>query len=123
MDTPAIIIILILLALVVVLGHGYVELDNEIGKLKHALRLSNAQNRADAREINDLKCELTKTKHDYACQVADCKCGKPEPKRANNDCLVCQGEGTLIRSYSGENKEVECEYCKGTGQSNPLGTL
>ena len=39
----------------------------------------------------------------------------PDP----GECLACRGSGALISGLGGENHEVRCPWCEGTGRRIP----
>lgn len=129
METYYLIPIIFLLVLVCILSNEYFENTNEINRLSDALRRSNINDfKAKDRqrlediieqknsEINELKCELIKVKHDYACEVAGGKRSR-KPEKKSNFCDTCQGEGSVFPT---PNTEVTCRCCDGTGQRPPV---
>jgi DnaJ-class molecular chaperone len=50
--------------------------------------------------------------------AADTEAGAT-PADANQECMACRGTGQVISMLGGERQEVECPWCKGTGNRIP----
>lgn len=46
------------------------------------------------------------------------KANQTEPAAAQ-ECMPCGGRGTLISKLGGEESEVRCPWCEGSGQRRP----
>lgn len=84
----------------------------EIEALEHTIALKDA-------EIKNLNGDIAKLKFDYACQVADCRCGKPD--KGTEETFSCEKCGSLMTSDDqadyNQFTQIDFNCCKSCADS------